>query len=97
MVTGRGVRVPVPERSRRRLERGLGVYAGETTTSVDTHSFVGAWHGRYAVHDRVRGAASRNMDGTTMDIRMEYMGWKSATVSCSYVGVTARAAATGDE
>lgn len=33
MAGGRGVRAPVPERSKRRGEGGLGVYAGETTTN----------------------------------------------------------------
>lgn len=28
---------------------------------------------------------------------MKYVGWKSGTVSCSYVEVTARAAAKGNE
>ena len=32
------------------------------------------------------------MDGTTMDVLMEYVGWKSAAVAARYVGVMASAA-----
>ena len=32
------------------------------------------------------------MDGTAMDVLLEYVGWKSAAVAGSYVGVTASAA-----
>ena len=35
------------------------------------------------------------MDGTAMDVRMEYMGWTSVTVTRRYVGVKASAAAAG--
>ena len=35
------------------------------------------------------------MDGTAMDVLMEYVGWKSASIARRYVGVTASAAASG--
>ena len=35
------------------------------------------------------------MDGTVMDVLMEYVGWKSASVARRYVGGTASAAAAG--
>ena len=48
---------------------------------------------RYTLHSfRVGGAASHHMDGTAMDVLMEYVGWKSAAVAGRYVGVTASAA-----
>ncbi|CAN0557611.1 unnamed protein product [Laminaria digitata] len=51
---------------------------------------------RYTMHSfRVGGAASHNMDGTAMDVLMEYVGWKSATTARRYVGVTASAAVAG--
>ena len=51
---------------------------------------------RYTMHSfRVGGAASHSMDGTAMEVLMEYVGWKSAAVARRYVGVTASAAAAG--
>lgn len=44
---------------------------------------------------RVGKAASHSMDGATIDLHMEYMGWKSATVALKCVGVTASVAAAG--
>ena len=44
---------------------------------------------------RVRGAASHHRDGTAMDVLMEHVGWKSASVARRYVGVTASAAGAG--
>ena len=38
---------------------------------------------------------SHNMDGTDMDVLMEYVGWKLAAVARRYVGVTASVAAAG--
>ena len=44
---------------------------------------------QYTMHSfRVGGAASHNMDGTTMDVLVEYVGWKSATVAVSYTHLT---------
>ena len=40
-------------------------------------------------------AASHNMDHTAMDVLMEYVEWKSATVARRCVGVYASAAAAG--
>ena len=34
------------------------------------------------------------MDGTAMDVLMEYVGWKSPVVASRYVGVTASAASS---
>ena len=51
---------------------------------------------RYTMHSfRVGGAASHSMDGTAMEVLMEYVGWKSAAVARRYVGVTASAVAAG--
>lgn len=51
---------------------------------------------RYKMHSiRVGGAASRNVDGTAMDVLIECVVWKSATVARRCIGVTASAAATG--
>ena len=49
------------------------------------------------VHDALlsSGRSSYNMDGTAMDVLMEYVGWKSPTVARRYVRVTASAAAAG--
>ena len=98
MDTRRGVRVPVPERSRRRGEGGTRVDAG-----ADDHQPPDTPAGgytmedkRYAMHSfRVGGAVSRNMDGTAMNVLMEYVGWTSATVARRYLGLTASAAAAG--
>ena len=48
---------------------------------------------RYTLHSfRVGGVASHDMDGTAMDVLVEYVGWKSAAVTGRHVGVTASAA-----
>ncbi|CAM9376086.1 unnamed protein product, partial [Laminaria digitata] len=64
---------------------------------VQTHLRAAGMEGkRYTMHSfRVGGAASHNMDGTAMDVLMEYVGWKSATTARRYVGVTASAAVAG--
>ena len=50
----------------------------------------------YTMHSfRVGGAASHNMDGTTMDFVMEDVGWKFAKVARRYLALTASAAAAG--
>ena len=47
---------------------------------------------RYTLHFfRVGGAASHHMVGATMDVLMEYVGWKSAAVAGRYAGATASA------
>lgn len=84
MVTRRGVRVPVPERSRRRGEEGTGVDA-----SADDHQppdpiceRFGMEDKRYTMHSFwAGGAASQNMDGTSMIVLLEHLWWEPATVA----------------
>ncbi|CAN0147179.1 unnamed protein product, partial [Laminaria digitata] len=56
-------------------------------TTNQTHLRPAGMEGkRYTMHSfRVRGAASHNMDGTAMDVLMEYVGWKSSTTARRYV------------
>ena len=63
------------------------------TTNLHTHlRAAGMEDKRYTIHSfRVGAAASFNMEVTAMDVLMEYVGWKSATVTRRYVGVTASA------
>ena len=50
----------------------------------------------YTMHSfRAVGAASHRMGGTAMDVLMEYVGWKSASIARRYVGVTAFVEAAG--
>ena len=53
------------------------------TTSLQAHlQAAGMEYKRYTMHSfRVGGAASHNMDGTAMNVLMEYVGWKSAAVA----------------
>ena len=66
----------------------------QMTSNLQTHlRAAGMDDKRYTLHSfRVGGAASHHMDGTAMDVLMEYVGWKSAAVASRYVGVTASAA-----
>ena len=68
----------------------------QMTTNLETHlRAAGVEDEWYTMHSfRVGGAASRNMDGTAMDVLMKYVGWKFATVARRYLGVTASAAAS---
>ena len=51
---------------------------------------------RHTMHSfRVGGAASHYMDGTAMDVLMEYVGWKFACVASRYAEATASATAAG--
>ena len=68
----------------------MALTAVQMTTSLQAHLQADTMHSF-----RVGGAASHNMDGTAMDVLMEYVGWKSAAVARRYVGVTASAAAAG--
>ena len=97
MVACRGVRVSVSERCRSRGE-------GRTSADADADDYyppdppavARMEDEQYTMHSfRVGGAASHNMDGTTMDVLVEYVGWKSATVARRCVGVTVPAAAAG--
>ena len=76
---------------------GVALTAVQMTTSLQAHlRAAGMEYKRYTMHSfRVGGAASHNMDGTAIDVIMEYVGWKSAAVARRYVGVTASAAAAG--
>ena len=67
------------------------------TASLQTHlRAAGMADKRYSMHSfRVGGTASHHVDGMVMDVLMGYVGWKSASVACRYVGVTASAAAAG--
>ena len=79
-------------------EKGdVALTAVQMTTSLRTHlRAAGMANKRYTMHSfRVGGAASHHMDGTALDVLMEYVGWKFASVVCRYVGVTAAAAAAG--
>ena len=57
--------------------------AVQMTTSLQAHlQAAGMEYKRYTMHSfRVGGAASHNMDGTAMNVLMEYVGWKSAAVA----------------
>ena len=76
---------------------GVALTAVQMTTSLQAHlRAAGMEYKRYTMHSfRVGGAASHSMDGTAMEVLMEYVGWKSAAVARRYVGVTASAAAAG--
>ena len=98
MANCRGVRFPVPERSRRRGEgEKPTLTAARMTANLQTHLWAAGMEDKPdTMHFlRVVGAASHSMDGTAMDVLMEYVGWKSATVARRYVGVTAPAEAAG--
>ena len=71
--------------------------AVQMTTGLQTHLLAaGMAEKRYTMHSfRAGGAASHHMDGTAMDVLMEYVGWKSASVARRYVVATASAAAVG--
>ena len=75
----------------------MALTAVQMTTSHQAHlRATGMEYKRYTMHSfRVGGAASHSMDGTAMEVLMEYVGWKSAAVARRYVGVTASAAAAG--
>lgn len=48
---------------------------------------------RYTLHSVRKGAENIHlMDGTVMDVLMEYVGWRSAAIDGGYVGVLAYAA-----
>ena len=79
-------------------EKGeLALTPAQMTTNLQTHlQAAGMENERYAMHFfRVSGAASHSMDGTTTDVLMGYVGWKSATVARRSVEVTASTAAAG--
>ncbi|CAM9728164.1 unnamed protein product [Pylaiella littoralis] len=69
----------------------------QMTTNLQAHlRAAGITDQRYTLHSfRVGGAASHNMDGTAMDVLMEYVGWKSTPVARRYAGQTASAVGQG--
>ena len=69
----------------------------QMTTNRHTHLRAEGMEDKwYTIHSfRVGGEASHNMDGTAMGVLMEYVRFKSATVTRRYVRVTASAAAVG--
>ena len=76
-------------------EKGnLALTPAQVTANIQAHLHAaGMEDKRYALHSfRVGGAASHHMDGTAMDVLMEYVGLTSAAVAGRYVGVTASAA-----
>ena len=66
------------------------------TSNLQAHlRAAGMEHKQYLLYSfRVGGAASPYMDGTAMDILMEYAGWTSASVASGHVGMTASASAS---
>ena len=75
----------------------LALTPAQMTTNLQSHlRAAGMDDKRYMMHSfRVAGAASHNIDGTTMYVMMQYVGWKSATVARRYVGATASVAVAG--
>ena len=76
-------------------EKGnLALTPAQMTANLQAHLHAaGMEDKRYALHSfRLGGAASHHMDGTAIDVLMEYVGWTSAEVAGRYVGVTASAA-----
>ncbi|CAN0075198.1 unnamed protein product, partial [Laminaria digitata] len=82
---GSGFLFPSVLESREKGE--LALTPAQMTTNLQTHLRAAGMEGkRYTMHSfRVEGAASHNMDGTTMDVLMEHVGWKSATTARRYV------------
>ena len=69
----------------------------QMTTNLSIHlRAAGMEYRRYAMHSfQVGEAASHNVEGTAMNVLVEYVGWKPATVARRYVGATASVAAAG--
>ena len=78
-------------------KRELALTPAQMTTNLQTHPrAVGTEDMRYTMHSfQVGNATTLDLDGTAIDVLMEYVGWKSAVVGRRYVGVTASAAAAG--
>ena len=89
-----GPRLPFPSVVEGGAKGELALTPAQMTTDLQTHlRAVGMEDKWYTMHSfRV---PSHNTDGTAMDVLMEYVGWKSATVARRYVGVTAPAEAAG--
>lgn len=102
MVTRRGVRIPVPERSTRRGGGGIGVDAGADDyqpPDPSVNSYDSMKDKLCTMHPfRVGGAASHSMDGVALDVLTEYM-WSEVrnrrTQICMLIGVTVSVAAAG--
>ena len=70
----------------------LALAPAQLTSNRQAH--LRAEHKRYSRHSfRVGAAASHHMDGTAMDVLLEYVGWRSVAVASRYVGMTASASA----
>ena len=78
-------------------EKGeLALTPTQMTTILQTHQAPGMEDKRYTMHSfRMERAAGHNMDGTAIDVLMEFVGRNSATVLRRYVEVTASGAAAG--
>ena len=92
-----GSRFPFPSVLEGGRKGELALMPAQMTTNLQTHLRAASMEDKwYTMHSfLVGGAASNNLDGTAIDVLMEYVGWKSATVARRYVGVTASAAAAG--
>ena len=75
-------------------EGNLALNPTQMTANLQAHlRAAGMENKRYMFHSfRVGGVASHDMDGTAMDVLVEYVGWKSAAVAGRYVMATASAA-----
>ena len=70
----------------------LALAPAQLTSNRQAH--LRAEHKRYSRHSfRVGAAANHHMDGTAMDVLLEYVGWRSVAVASRYVGMTASASA----
>ena len=68
----------------------------QMTTNLQTHGAADMEDKGYTMHSfRMGRAAGHNMNGTAMEVLMEYVGWNSSTVSRRYVELTASTAAAG--
>ena len=92
-----GSRFPFPSVLEGGRKGELALMPAQMTTNLQTHLRAASMEDKwYTMHSfLVGGAASNNLDGTAIDVLMESVGWKSATVARRYVGVTASAAAAG--
>ena len=92
----RGSEVLFPSAQNGGREGELAMTPTQKTTNLQVHRAAGMEDKRYTMHSfRMRRAASHDMDITAMDVPMEYVGRKSATLPRRYVEVTASAAETG--
>ena len=92
----RGSEVLFPSAQNGGREGELAMTPTQKTTNLQVLRAAGMKDKRYAMYSfRMRRTASHNMDGTAIDVLMEYVGRTSATVPRRYVEVLASAAAAG--